>query len=138
MAKTFIDKDGKNKITRISRWITIQTAYTVNKRNALYDYATDGYGYRSYDDKFDPENHDGLYLDFFRFNGRKYATSQFYALGSMWLSMAPYVFQDTDGYDHFIAGMEMDEGCYIDGTTLYAEFDECGERVRLYHIEPIR
>lgn len=133
--KTFTTTDGKNKVTRLSRWIQIRTDYArrINKNNSNYDYYTDGAGYRVYDDKFDPT--EGVYLDYFTYKGKKYPISRFYALGSMWLSMRPYEFIDTDGKPSYIGAMDMDGDLYITGDTLYLEMDEYGERVRVYNVE---
>ena len=134
--KSFITTDGKDKVTRISRWIKIQTKYNANKRNSLYDYVVDENGYKSYQDNFNPEN--GTYLDYFRFNGKTYALDQFYRMGCMYLSMSPYEFIDTDGKSTFIGAMDMDGDLYINRNTLYLELDDCGEYVRLYNVEHIR
>lgn len=135
--KEFITTDGNNKIIRRSRWIRVRTDYArrVNKNNSNYDYYTDGSGYSTYDDKFDPT--EGVYLDYFTYKGKKYPLSRFYSLGCQWLSMSPYEFIDTDGKPLYIGAMDMDGDLYITGDTLYLEMDEYGERVRVYNVESI-
>ena len=129
--KTFITTDGR-KITRVSRWIKVRTNYNANKRNALWDYVTDDYGRHSYDDGFDPTN--GTFLDYFRHDGKNYAISQFYRMGSAWLSMNPYMFEDTDGKLTVVGAMDMDGDLYINGNTLFLEMDDNGEYIRLYNV----
>ena len=69
--KAFYTKDGKNIVNRLSRWITIKHAYNVNRRNSLFDFSTDENGYKPGQDEYNPGN--GTFLDYFCFNGRKYA-----------------------------------------------------------------
>ena len=125
--KEIVTKDGR-KLRRISRWIKIQQNYNPSKRNALWDYVTDGYGYHPYQDKFDPK--DGLFLDFFKFRGHTFALEQFYALGSAWVGMAPHMYDDVDGKLGVIGALYMDGPIF--GPAMYGEFDECCEHVRLY------
>ena len=125
--KEFTTIDGKNKLTRLSRWITIKQNYNVRKDNSLYDFSTDGSGYHPYQDDYNPD--EGTYLDYFHFGGRTYAISQFVALGSAWIGREPYRFVDTDGTITAVSAVDYD-GCLYD--PIYIEIDEYGERVRVY------
>lgn len=117
--KTIAANDGK-EIVRVSRWIKIRQNYNVSKRNSLYYYATDENGYREGQTNYNPEN--GLYLDYFKFNGRTYAIKQFYRMDY------PIFFENEDGKISYIAGYDS-ENYY---NPLLIEIDECGENVRLY------
>ena len=130
--KHFTTTDGKHRITRLSRWITIQQNYNTSKRNSLYDYSTDGSGYHPHEDGYDPAG--GTYLDYFRFGGRTYAIEQFVALGSMWIGGQPYRFIDTDGTISSVDAVDMYGDLY---DPLYIELDEYGERVRVYRVERV-
>ena len=114
--KQFRTVDGKNTVTRLSRWIQVKQNYNVNKRNSLYE--------------FSPAN--GTHLDYFRFNGRNYAIEQFIGLGSVWCGGAPYEFTDTDGKSTFIRAVDFYGDLY---RPLYIELDEYGERVRVYKVD---
>ena len=127
--KQFKTVDGKNTVTRLSRWIQIKQNYNVNKRNSLYEFSTDENGYKPGDSEYNPAN--GTYLDYFRFNGRNYAIEQFIALGSVWCGGVPYEFTDTDGKSTFIHAVDYYGDLY---NPLYIELDECGERVRVYKV----
>ena len=131
--KTFYTKDGKNIVTRLSRWITIEHAYNVSSRNSLFDFSTDENGYKPGEDKYNPEN--GTFLDYFRFNGRKYAIEQFVSLGSVWCGGAPYEFTDTDGKSTFVQAVDFYGDFY---NPLYIEIDEYGERARVYSVDVVR
>ena len=128
--KQFRTVDGKNTVTRLSRWIQVKQNYNVNKRNSLYEFSTDENGYKPGQSGYNPAN--GTYLDYFRFNGRNYATEQFIGLGSVWCSGAPYQFIDTDGKSTFICAVDFYGDLY---EPLYIELDECGERVRVYKVD---
>lgn len=130
--KTFITTDNKHEITRISRWITVKTNYNVNKRNSLYEFSTDENGYTPDQTNYSPEN--GTYLDYFRFNGKTYATSQFVALGSVWCGGQPYEFTDTDGKNTFVHAVDFYGDLY---NPLYIELSEYGDAVRVYSVERI-
>ena len=54
--RTFYTKDGKNIVNRLSSWITIKYAYNVNRRNSLFEFATDENGYKPGEDKYNPGN----------------------------------------------------------------------------------
>ena len=122
--KQFKTVDGKNTVTRLSRWIQIKQNYNVNKRNSLYEFSADENGYKPGQSEYNPAN--GTYLDYFRFNGRNYAIEQFIALGSAWIGGAPYEFTDTNGKSTFIHAVDYYGDLY---NPLYIEVDECGERV---------
>lgn len=117
--KEFNTQNG-TKIYRVSRWIKIQQAYNITKRNSLYYYATDESGYREGQEKFNPDN--GLYCDFFRWNGRNYAIEQFLRLDY------PIFFTDTDGKLNYLSGYDS-ENYY---NPILIELDDCGEYVRIY------
>ena len=131
--KKFTTIDGKNEITRLSRWITVKQNYNANKNNSLYDYVTDESGYHPYEEEYSPEN--GTYLDYFRFNGRTYAIGQFYLIGSPWVGGEPYRFEDTDGTITTVGAVDMDGHIF---APLYLEIDEYGERVRLYEVKRLK
>ena len=130
--KQFVTLDGEHTVTRLSRWITINTNYNVNERNSLYDYSTDENGYHPHQDGYDPTN--GTYLDYFRYGGRTYAIEQFILLGSLWIGEKPYQFIDTDGTPRAVVAFDID-GCLYD--PLYIELDEYGERVRVYSVRRV-
>lgn len=125
MKKEIICNDGKTKIRRLSRWIHIDHAYDVTKKHSLYDFCTDENGYHPYQEKFSPEN--GTYLDYFRFNGRKYALEDFYACGSMFISFT-CTWTEKDGFHH-MSGVEMSGNIF---HSLLIELDESGEYLRVY------
>lgn len=122
--QVFTDNNG-NKLERISRWITIKHAYNVSKKNALAYYAKDENGYKEGQTNFNPEN--GLYLDYFHFNGKNYAIEQFISNSPMW-SNGTQFFTDTDGKLTYIAGYDS-ENYY---NPILIELDEYGEHVRIY------
>lgn len=117
--KEFETQNG-TKIYRVSRWIKIQQAYNITKRNSLYYYATDENGYREGQNNFNPEN--GLYCDFFKWRGRKYAIEQFLRLDY------PIFFNDTDGKLNYLSGYDS-ENYY---NPILIELDNCCEYVRVY------
>lgn len=127
--KKFTTIDGRDELTRLSRWITIRHNYNVNKNNSLYDFSTDESGYHPYQDDYNPAN--GTYLDYFYFNGRTYAIGQFVIIGSMACAGEPYRFKDTDGSITTVGAVDF-YGCLYD--PLYLEVDEYGERVRVYEL----
>ena len=113
MGKVFITTDGK-KIERVSRWIKIRQAYNVTEKHSLYYYA----------EKL--EENENM-LDYFIFNGRKYALNQFYRFGTMWTPSPPPMFYENDKL-HYISGYDA-ENYY---NPLLIEVEECGEAVRIY------
>ena len=128
--KQFITTDGKHRVTRLSRWITIQHKYNANKRNSLFEFVTDENGYHPHQDGFDPAN--GTYLDYFTFNNCSYAIEQFVSLGSVWIGTRPYKFIDTDGTISSVDAVDIYGDLY---DPLYIEFDEYGGAVRVYKID---
>lgn len=123
MGRIFSTTDG-NKIERVSRWITIQHNYNPGKQNRLFYYAMDENGYREGQEKYNPEN--GLYLDFFRWNGRTWAIEQFINMASPWA--VPVMFYDETEKLNHLAGYDSED--YYNPVMI--ELDECGERVRVY------
>ena len=128
--KQFRTVDGKNTVTRLSRWIQVKQNYNVDKRNSLYEFSTDENGYKPGHSEYNPAN--GTYLDYFHFNGHNYAIEQFIALGSVWCGGAPYEFTDTDEKSTFIHAVDFYGDLY---KPLYIELDESGERVRVYKVD---
>lgn len=118
--------EGDYDYKRLSRWIKIKQNYNPSKRNGLWDYVTDSYGYHPYQDKFNPA--EGLYLDYFTFNGRNYAIDQFIRIGCAFDCMGRCLGYYENGDKHYLAGYEADD--YID--SLFIELDEYGENVRVY------
>ena len=127
--KQFTTIDGKHRVTRLSRWITIQHKYNASKRNSLFEFVTDENGYYPHQDGFDPVN--GTYLDYFKFDGHSYAIDQFASLGSVWISGKPHKFRDTDGTISSVDAVDIYGDLY---DPLYIEFDEYGGQVRVYKI----
>lgn len=119
------DRVRSCEFRRLSRWITVRNNYSPSKRNGLWDYVRDGRGNSPGSKEFNPK--DGLFLDWFRFNGRNYAIEQFLLLGSM-CEPAYYVFTDKDGKEHGLSGIDC-ENLY---DPLYIETDEYCEKVRVY------
>lgn len=117
------------KFVRVSRWITIKQNYNPTKRNALWDYVQDGYGYHPYQEKFNPE--EGLFLDYFEFDGRTYALEQFIAIGSIADSIGHAEGYIENGKRHNLNGYDANDYFY----PLFIELDEYGERVRCYRME---
>lgn len=130
MSKEFKTIDGKNTVTRLSRWITVKQNYNVSKRNSLYDFSTDENGYHPYQDNYNNEN--GTYLDYFTFNGRNYAIEQFVCIGSAWCAGTPYMFNDTDGKLSVVGAVDFYGDLY---NPLYIEIDAYGEKVRVYTVK---
>ena len=118
--------NGTRNFRRVSRWITVKHNYTPNKRNSLWDYVMDENGYKPYQDNFTPEN--GLYLDYFRFNGRNYAVEQFLCLGNPFWNPVTYCYEDENGKTCYLSGVDMEN--YF--SPIYVEFDEYCENVRVY------
>ena len=113
-----------HKLYRVSRWIKIHFSEKVSVRSPLWDYATDENGYCPYSDHFNPAN--GCYVDYFVFNGRKYALSQFLRLSQPW--GFPVIFKDEHGKMVSLAGYDL-ENYY---RPIMIEVDDVGESVRVY------
>lgn len=120
-------ENGTKKFYRVSRWITIRHNYTPRKNNMLWDYVTDENGYKPYQDNFSPEN--GLYLDYFKWNGRNYAIDQFIALNNPFFAPFGYSYENADGKRCYLSGYDADGDIF---RPAFIEFDECCERVRVY------
>lgn len=111
--------DGK-MIQRVSCWIKIRQAYDITSRHSLHYYRMDENGYRDGQSAFNPSN--GTYLDYFRFNGRKYAIEQFLRLDH------PIMFEENDKLQ-YLSGYDS-ENYY---NPLLIEIDDSGEYVRCYY-----
>ena len=135
MAKNYLTIDGKYICTPVSRWIKLQVNYNPSPSNSLWDYVHDGHGYSSGSSKFDPDEHDGKYLDYFRWKRKRYALDSFAALGSAWCSGCPYMYEDEDGKVDVIGYVFMD-GSYF-APPLYLQMDEYSEYVRLWRVEDV-
>ena len=114
------------KMERLSRWIEIRHNYNPSERNPLWDYVTDENGNRPSSSKFAPEH--GLYLDFFRWNGRNYAMEQFLALCNPFWNPVSYSYETEDGKTAYLSGVDCED--IYDPISI--EVDCTGERVRVY------
>lgn len=114
-----IKTQDNREIKRVSRWIEIKHNYSPNKRNSLFYYATDENGYRDGQNAFNPAN--GLYLDYFKWNGRTWAIEQF-------MRFDYPIFYEENSKLHYLAGYDS-ENYY---NPILIEIDEYGERVRVY------
>lgn len=119
-------ENGTKIFYRVSRWITVRHNYTPRKNNMLWDYVTDENGYKPYQDNFTPEN--GLYLDYFKWNGRNYAIEQFLCLGNPFYTPFTLSYENGDGKKCYLSGVD-NENIY---NPIFVEFDEYCERVRVY------
>ena len=117
--------DGRTLVRR-SRWIQVRHNYNPNRRNRLWDYVRDGGGYGPYSEHFNPDT--GLYLDYFVWDGRKWAIEQFLSTSGTMGLLAPIFFEDENGKTSYISGY--DGANYFDPILL--EVDDCGEYVRVY------
>lgn len=123
--KNIPTSDGRT-LVRLSRWIKVRQNYKPNKRNRLWDYVRDGSGYGPHSNKFNPA--DGLFLDYFVWNGRKWAIEQFLSVSGTMGLPAPILFEDENGKTSCIAGYD-GENYY---NPILLEVDDCGEYVRVY------
>ena len=121
--KQFTTTDNRN-IMRVSRWISIKHNYNPNKRNNLWYYVTDGNGYREGQAGYDKTA--GLYLDYFIFQGRKYAINQFLNLNNPFYCI-PVMFYEN-GKLQYLSGYDS-ENYY---NPIMIELSEDGEQVRIY------
>lgn len=128
MGKIITTTDG-TQFERVSRWITVNIGERITKRNNLYEFSTDENGYNPSSDRFDPKN--GVYIDYFKHDGKKYSLSQFVALGSVWCGGVPYMYEDDNGELGIIGAVDFYGDLY---TPLYAELSECCEQIRLYRM----
>lgn len=118
--------DGKRDFKRVSRWIKVKNHPNPTPRNSLWYYAMDGYGHNPFSKEFDPS--EGLYLDYFTFDGRNYAIEQFWALGNPFYSALTLSYEDKKGNRCFLSGVDS-EPLY---DPLYIEISDGGEYVRVY------
>lgn len=123
------ETECEKEFVRLSRWIRIKQNYNPKKNNSLWDYVTDENGYKPYNEKFNPE--EGLFLDYFTFNGKNYALEQFYRLGNPFFVPVSYSYETEDGKVNYLSGIDMDGNIY---NPLYIEIDENGEFVRVYEM----
>jgi len=118
-----IIKTNDNRyIKRVSRWIKIRQAYNITSRHSLFYYRMDENGYRDGQTNFNPDN--GTYLDYFVFNGRKWAIDQFLRMDF------PITWEENDKLQ-FLSGYDS-ENYY---NPLMIEIDDSGEYVRCYYDE---
>lgn len=122
--KEIVTKEGRT-LLRLSRWIKVQQGYNITPRHSLYDYCTDENGFYPGQSMFNPEN--GTFLDFFRFNGRKYAINQFIIFGGI-MGGYPPMWEDEDGKIHYLSGYDSED--YY--NPIMIESSECCEYVRVY------
>ena len=122
--KEIVTKEGRT-LLRLSRWIKVQQGYNITPRHSLYDYCTDENGFYPGQSMFNPEN--GTFLDFFRFNGRKYAINQFIIFGGC-MGGYPPMWEDEDGKIHYLSGYDSED--YY--NPIMIESSEYCEYVRVY------
>ena len=120
------NENGTKTFKRVSRWIKVKQNYNPHTNNRLWDYVTDENGYKPYQDKFNREN--GLFLDFFRWNGRTWAVNQFFVLGNPFYTGVSYSYEDENGKECYLSGIDS-ENIY---NPIYIELDEYCENVRVY------
>ena len=113
MGKLILTDSGKT-LERVSRWIHREQRYNVTPRHGLHYYA---------EDIGDGEN----VLDYFRWNGRKWAVNQFFRYGTMFTLAAGETWEEPDGRHH-IAGCDS-ENYY---NPILIELSPDAERVRVY------
>ena len=109
MKHTEITTLDKKTVYRVSNWISIQSAY-ITPRSDLWYYAE--------------QDEDGKHgcVDYFRFNGRKYAVNQFISRWSPWGG-------GCETLPDFICGYDADGDIY---NPLLLELNDEGNAVRLY------
>lgn len=122
--REIVTKEGRT-LRRLSRWIKVQQEYNITPKHSLYDYCTDESGYHPTQSKFNPEN--GTFLDYFRFQGRKWAIGQFIQFGGM-MGGYPPMWEDEDGKLQYLSGYDS-ENYY---NPIMIEFSEACEYVRVY------
>lgn len=116
--------DGR-EFTR-SRWIKIQQNYNPTKKNKLWDFVTDGNGYHPYQEEFNPV--EGLFLDYFRYKGNKFALEQFMRIGGFACPGPQPYYEDHQG-KHFLCAVDFYGNIY---HPYYIELNDNGEAVRVY------
>ena len=122
--KDIVTTDGKTLMC-LSRWIKVYQVYNITPKHCLYDYCTDENGFFPGQSRFNPD--DGTFLDFFRFNGRKWAINQFIAFGGM-MGGVPPMWEDEHGQLRCLSGYDS-ENYY---NPIMIELSEDGEHVRVY------
>ena len=111
--KTITTTNGQ-KLQRVSRWIKINQAYNITEKHSLFYYA----------EKIDDNE---TVLDYFIFQGKKYALNQFYRFGTAWTPGNIPMFYENDKLN-FISGYDS-ENYY---NPILIEVSDCCEAVRLY------
>lgn len=109
MKYTEITTPERKTVYRVSNWISIQSAY-VTPRSGLWYYA-----------ERDEDGKRG-FVDYFRFNGQKYAIGQFISRWSAWGG-------GCETLPDFICGYDGDGDIY---NPLLLELNDEGNAVRLY------
>ena len=122
--KEIVTKDG-GTLMCISRLIKVHQAYNITARHCLYYYCTDENGFCPGQSGFNPEN--GTFLDFFRFNGRKWALNQFIAFGGV-VGGVPPMWEDEHGKLRCLTGYDS-ENYY---NPIMIELSDGGDYVRVY------
>lgn len=122
--KEIVTNEGRT-LMRLSRWIEVRQAYNITPKHSLYDYCTDENGFYPGQSMFNPEN--GTFLDFFRFNGRKYAINQFIIFGGC-MGGYPPMWEDEDGKIHYLSGYDSED--YY--NPIMIESSEYCDYVRVY------
>lgn len=111
--KTFKTTDG-HEIVRLSRWIKLKQAYNVTERHALHYYAEDlGNGENA--------------LNYFVWDGHKWALNQFYRFGTMFTPEPPPAWHEGGKLQH-MAGYNAED--YY--NPIMIELSEDCEAVRVY------
>lgn len=109
MKHTEITTPEKKTVYRVSNWISIQSAY-ITPRSDLWYYA-----------EHDEGGKHG-FVDYFRFNGHRYAVNQFISRWSAWGG-------GCETLPDFICGYDGDGDIY---NPLLLELNDEGNAVRLY------
>lgn len=122
--KEIVTKEGRT-LMRLSHWIKVRQAYNITPKHSLYYYCTDERGYQPGQSQFNPEN--GTFLDYFRFQGRKWAIDQFIQFGGM-MGGYPPMWEDENGKLQYLSGYDS-ENYY---NPIMIEFSEACEYVRVY------
>ena len=115
MSKIITCNDG-TQFKRCSRWIAIRTDYDITPRHSLYELAEECEGGEKC-------------VSYIQHNGITIPTSQMILLGSMACpGEKPFEFKEK-GETHAISTVDFWTDLY---NPYYIEFDEWGEKVRLY------
>lgn len=131
MNKTICDTDGwkpdgTQKFKRVSRWIKVRENYNPCRHNSLWNYVEDENGYKPYQNNFNSDN--GLYLHYFKWNGKTWAIEQFLCLGNPFYMPVAYSYEDKNGKLNYLSAVDGDN--YY--NPIFVEFDEYCEHVRVY------